>query len=45
MDARKSLSTFELEKEFKEYMASYPKVEDPDVKLYMRYYKIWTDLK
>ena len=33
-----------LEKEFADYMATYPKVEDPDVKRYMRYHKIWEDL-
>jgi hypothetical protein len=33
-----------LEKEFALYMKAYPAVEDPDVKRYMRYYKVWDDL-
>lgn len=33
-----------LEREFAEYMKTYPQAEDPDVKEYMRYYKVWDDL-
>jgi hypothetical protein len=29
-----------LEREFREYMAAYPKIDDPDVKLFMRYQKV-----
>jgi hypothetical protein len=33
-----------LEAEFKEFMSGYPEMEDPDVKRFMRYYRIWEDL-
>jgi hypothetical protein len=33
-----------LEKEFKEYMDTYPKAEDPDVKRFIRYHQVWEDL-
>jgi len=33
-----------LEKELSDHMSMYPKVEDPDVKRFMRYYKIWEDV-
>ncbi len=33
-----------LEREFSEYMATYEKVDDPDVKRFMRLHKIWSDL-
>ena len=33
-----------IEKEFGEYMSSYPKADDPFVKEYMEYYEIWRDL-
>ncbi|MDD5422252.1 MAG: hypothetical protein WC592_01755 [Candidatus Omnitrophota bacterium] len=33
-----------LEEEFREYMGSYARVEDPDVKRYMRYHDVWEKL-
>lgn len=33
-----------LEKEFSIYMAGYPMVDDPDVRNFMRYYKIWEEI-
>lgn len=32
-----------LEREFKDFMATYPKAEDPFVKQYMRYQQVWDD--
>jgi hypothetical protein len=32
-----------VEKEFREYMKGYEKMDDPDVKRYMRYYNLWDD--
>jgi hypothetical protein len=32
-----------VEKEFRDYMKGYEKMDDPDVKRYMRYYNLWDD--